>query len=70
MNAPNFTDETAQGVKIKLANHPRSLAWGHLRASFAALALIMGHIPLKGIFLPLGGRTGLSAFGPVAIKVK
>ena len=59
MNAPNFTDETTHGVKIKLANYWKSLAWGNSRASFAALALLYGDIPPKGIFFPLGERTGL-----------
>lgn len=45
MNALNSTDDAAQGVKIKLANHPRSLAWGHSRASFVALALLYGGNP-------------------------
>lgn len=35
MNAPNFTDDATQGVKIKLANHWRSVAWGHSRVDIS-----------------------------------
>ena len=69
MNALNSTDDATQGVKIKLANPLRSLAWGHSRASFAALALNRGVYTQKGIFFPLGERTGLSAFAGVLVRV-
>ena len=35
MNALNSTDDATQGVKIKLANHWRSLAWGDSRVDIS-----------------------------------